>query len=243
VDSQNLEHLISTLFTSSSEGHSVSSVLPPPSLPSLTNTTSSSEDTSPLYLPMILVPPELDETDLTLLSGSTGATGEKALPAPSTSAGLRGDEGVGYEGTRLQLRLFEDDSVPNSDDRAGNVLRGLISDVVNLYEVNRKEGAGVLLELPRWVKEGTFRDPKVKKKAVEDEEMNGEDEERKPEGPQWSLENLIVEVSLERISLPFSSLAKLTESGWVRFESFRPFSIVFSLYLPLLTLYLTTTHS
>ena len=145
---------------------------------------------------MILVPPELDETDLTLLSGTTGATGEKALPAPSTSAGLRGDEGVGYEGTRLQLRLFEDDSVPSSEDRAGNVLRGLISDVVNLYEVNRKEGAGVLLELPRWVKEGTFRDPKVKKK--DEEEM---DEEKEKQGPQWSLENLIVEVKFQSILL------------------------------------------
>ena len=145
---------------------------------------------------MILVPPELDETDLTLLSGTTGATGEKALPAPSTSAGLRGDEGVGYEGTRLQLRLFEDDSVPSSEDRAGNVLRGLISDVVNLYEVNRKEGAGVLLELPRWVKEGTFRDPKVKKK--DEEEM---DEDKEKQGPQWSLENLIVEVNFNFIYL------------------------------------------
>jgi len=62
--------------------------------------------------------------------------------------------------------------------------------------VNRKEGAGVLLELPRWVKEGTFRDPKVKKK--DEEEM---DEEKEKQGPQWSLENLIVEVKFQSILL------------------------------------------
>lgn len=150
---------------------------------------------------MILVPPELEETDLTLVSHGGQSGAEKAIPAPGTSAGLRGDEGVGYEGTRLSLRLFDDETVPNEDDQAGNVLRGLISDIVNLYEVNRKEGAGVLLELPRWVKKGTFKDPKAPKKRDDDEEMKAEDEDEGERGPGWSLENLIVEVSPALITI------------------------------------------
>ncbi|GAA5880762.1 hypothetical protein JCM16303_004343 [Sporobolomyces ruberrimus] len=195
-----LEYLVSSLMRSSDGGgYPVSSILPPPSLPSISNSSPSSAPSEPLYLPMILVPPELEETDLTLVSHGGQSGAEKAIPAPGTSAGLRGDEGVGYEGTRLSLRLFDDETVPNEDDQAGNVLRGLISDIVNLYEVNRKEGAGVLLELPRWVKKGTFKDPKAPKKRDDDEEMKAEDEDEGERGPGWSLENLIVETIFNSI--------------------------------------------
>lgn len=176
---------------------------------------------------MILVPPELEETDLTLISHGIGggSVSERSIPAPSTSAGLRGDEGVGYEGVRLSLRLFDSEEgegggsiVPGQDDKAGNVLRGLIADVVNLYEVNRKEGAGVLLELPKWVKKGTFRDPKAPKKGAEgDEEMKEENNDEKEVGPGWSLENLIVEVHihLSFLSLPLFPSTRAWESSGV----------------------------
>lgn len=59
-----------------------------------------------LTLPVILVPPESDEADLVL--GATHGV-ERAIPAPPISAGLRGDEGVGYDGVRLLLRLFDDE--------------------------------------------------------------------------------------------------------------------------------------
>ncbi|GAA5965784.1 hypothetical protein JCM3765_007346 [Sporobolomyces pararoseus] len=188
----NLQGLVNSLLNPSISGHQVSNIFNPPLLTSINDTTTSSGN-EPLYLPMILVPPELEETDLSLIShGGGGGGNEKSLPQPPTSAGLRGDEGVGYEGTRLSLRLFEDDgedqSVPSSEDKAGNVLRGLISDLINLYEVNRKEGAAILLDLPKWCKKGTFKDPKSPAS-----DSNDEDDLDGNGGPGWSLENLIVE--------------------------------------------------
>lgn len=52
----------------------------------------------PIFLPTVLVPAELEESDLIKV----------ATPAASSS-GLRGDEGVGYEGVRMYLKLFEDE--------------------------------------------------------------------------------------------------------------------------------------
>ncbi|GAA6014699.1 hypothetical protein JCM10207_006907 [Rhodosporidiobolus poonsookiae] len=149
------------------------------------------EGEEPLMLPMILVPPESDEGDLTL-GAATGV--EHAIPPPPISAGLRGNEGVGYEGSRLTLRLFDDETVPTLYDPAGILVRSLISDLITLYETNRKEAATLLLELPRWFKKGTFRAPAQAKKddeAEADEEMS--------EGPQWSLETLIVETIVTSI--------------------------------------------
>lgn len=69
----------------------------------------------------------------------------------------------------------------------------MVHDIISLYEVNRKDAATLLLEMPRWFKKGTFCDPKPAKRSNEDdEEMRHE-----PElvGPQWSLETIVVEVS------------------------------------------------
>ena len=164
-----------------------------------------------LTLPVILVPPESDEGDLTL---GVGHGVERAIPAPPVSAGLRGDEGVGYDGVRLLLRLFDDEvrsslsfglersqcahsktlqTVPAVDDPAGIVVRSMVHDIISLYEVNRKDAATLLLELPRWFKKGTFRDPKPAKRANEDDEAMREEPELV--GPQWSLETIVVEVS------------------------------------------------
>jgi nuclear cap-binding protein subunit 1 len=82
--------------------------------------------------------------------------------------------------------------VPAVDDPAGIVVRSMVHDIISLYEVNRKDAATLLLELPRWFKKGTFRDPKPAKRANEDDE----DMREEPElvGPQWSLETIVVEV-------------------------------------------------
>lgn len=53
---------------------------------------------SAIELTSIVVPPEI--TDLEAVIGT------KFQPS---SSGLRGDEGVGYEGVRLYLKLFDDD--------------------------------------------------------------------------------------------------------------------------------------
>ncbi|GAA5864299.1 hypothetical protein JCM1840_006735 [Sporobolomyces johnsonii] len=200
-----LENLVSSLSSSTSDGHfPVTSVLPDPystlniSAPADADDSAPASGEEPLYLPMILVPPELDEGDLAL----TGAI-EKAIPPPPTSAGLKGDEGVGYEGTRLGLRLFDDETVPSAYDPAGAVIRSLINDIINLYEVNRKEAATVLLELPKWFKKGTFKPSKPAERRDDDEEM----EEEKTEGPGWILENMIVESIFNSIlALPSPAL-------------------------------------
>ena len=59
----------------------------------------------------------------------------------------------------------------------------LISDVVDIFEVNRRDCARLLLELPKWVPPGTF-----KSRAAAAFE-NGTD------GPMWQLESCIMEVN------------------------------------------------
>ena len=81
-------------------------------------------------------------------------------------------------------------SVPAPYDLSGTVLRSLIHDIVDLYEVNRKECAKILLELPNWLAPGTFK----AKDAPREEDAT----ERKD----WLLENLVVEV---RFPPPLSS--------------------------------------
>ncbi|GAA5937525.1 hypothetical protein JCM10213_007267 [Rhodosporidiobolus nylandii] len=201
-----LEHLVTSLTsaTSPEEGtFAVNSVLSDPY--GALSLAPSDEDGAPspaiaeepLFLPMVLVPPESDEGDLTL-GAATGV--EHAIPPPQKSAGLRGDEGVGYEGTRLTLRLFDDESVPNAYDPAGILVRSLISDLIVLYETNRKEAATLLLELPRWFKKGTFKAPKPaqQRRGSEDEQMK-EQEEEEVGGPGWSLENIVVETIITSI--------------------------------------------
>ncbi|KAM0746015.1 hypothetical protein T439DRAFT_307230 [Meredithblackwellia eburnea MCA 4105] len=127
------------------------------------------ENLPPLVVPIVTLPSA--ELDLISNLQNKGPT--------IKSSGLKGDEGVGYEGVRLYLRLFSDDTVPTKYDGSGEVLRSLIFDIIDLYEINRKECASILLDLPKWFKKGTFR--------------GRDDGEIDEEARQWSLENLIVE--------------------------------------------------
>jgi nuclear cap-binding protein subunit 1 len=52
----------------------------------------------PFSLPYLLVPPEAEQLDLV-----------RSAPTSQSSSGLRGDEGVGYDGVRLHFRLFDDE--------------------------------------------------------------------------------------------------------------------------------------
>nr|ASF90199.1 hypothetical protein SPAR04796 [Bartheletia paradoxa] len=100
---------------------------------------------APYELPAVLVPPEQDEVE-----DKTGA--------PAQGARIERTDGRGrYSGARVYLRMFEDETMPVHTSGAGVALRALVLDIIDIYEVNRKEGAKLLLELPRWASSGSFR--------------------------------------------------------------------------------------
>ena len=68
---------------------------------------------------------------------------------------------------------------------AGYVVRTCVQDMLEIFEINRKEGARLLLELPRWFDSSTF------KSRVTDEDNPAPAEE---EVMGWNLECTIVEV-------------------------------------------------
>lgn len=80
--------------------------------------------------------------------------------------------------------------MPGPYDPSGTILRSLIHDIINLYEINRKECATILLDLPKWLAPGTFK-PKIA--PAEDEE---DDASVKSD---WILENMVVEVGGPRL--------------------------------------------
>lgn len=96
--------------------------------------------------------------------------------------------------------------MPSSHSPAGVILRSLFADLIDIYEVNRKECARILLDLPRWLRRGTFAG-----RVQIELGLFGEEEEDwvnigdgEPEGG-WSLDDLIVEVSFDPCSSPLFS--------------------------------------
>jgi len=71
------------------------------------------------------------------------------------------------------------------------VVRSALTDVINIFEVNRKECARIALEMPRWFEWGTF---KAKSGAGSEPEKN-DDNPDGGNGLEWSLENSILEVN------------------------------------------------
>ncbi|KAF8341647.1 armadillo-type protein [Cantharellus anzutake] len=57
----------------------------------------------------------------------------------------------------ISIRMFGNDVTPDPSSPAGFMIRSGLSDVINIFEVNRKECARILLEMPRWFVWGTFR--------------------------------------------------------------------------------------
>lgn len=111
---QPLEHLVSAFSSigsaDASDSTPVSDVIPNVysalTLAPAEEDGAKSQSVEALTLPMVLVPPESDDGDLTL---NAATAIERAIPAPPITAGLRGDEGIGYDGVRLLLRLFDDE--------------------------------------------------------------------------------------------------------------------------------------
>lgn len=88
-------------------------------------------------LPLVMVPPELVEM------GDTHGTSEKKLEGWAT----------------CELEIFEHDLVPSPSTPSGWILRQLVHDIINIFEINRKDCAKILLELPNWLNSGTFKPP------------------------------------------------------------------------------------
>ncbi|SCV70543.1 BQ2448_3305 [Microbotryum intermedium] len=193
-----LESLVSCLVTKSSLH-----VLPSYPIPSRLRNESPDEL---VELPEIVVPAELDKDELS-----------KLIEVPQPNTGLKGDEGVGYEGVRVYLRLFDDEAfafssqqtVPETYDPSGAIIRSLIFDIINLYEHNRKEAAKLLMELPRWFTPRTFKTDDAQKKKDDDDEEKRDDEiddgvdrekdEVEGKRSEWVIEHLVVEVGCHRV--------------------------------------------
>ncbi|KAG0150049.1 hypothetical protein CROQUDRAFT_652715 [Cronartium quercuum f. sp. fusiforme G11] len=135
----------------------------------------------PLDLPVVLLPPDDDEEQTVTGTGGGGGGGGGQEVEKSKDR-------TGYLGVRVFVRLFIDETVPNRETADGVLLRTLVHDIIDLFEVNRKECARILLDLPRWVGRGTF-----KSKGSQAQEKE------KIEGPSWILEHTLVETIVSSI--------------------------------------------
>ena len=71
---------------------------------------------------------------------------------------------------------------PNPNTPAGYAIRTGLLDLIDIFEVNRKECARLLLEFPKWTLPGTFK-PRPGAPKLENDE-----------GRHWELENTAIEV-------------------------------------------------
>ncbi|PCH41554.1 hypothetical protein WOLCODRAFT_137465 [Wolfiporia cocos MD-104 SS10] len=126
---------------------------------------------TPFDLPSVLVPPEVIELD-----GLTTDTGEDAQ--------VKKEEWPQY-----YTRIFDNDVTPDPASPVGYAIRSGILDIIDIFEVNRKECARLLLEYPKWLLAGTF---KPRPGAPPQEPVPGKD---------WQLESTIMEATLGSIFL------------------------------------------
>ncbi|KAJ7895998.1 MIF4G like-domain-containing protein [Mycena olivaceomarginata] len=125
-------------------------------------TTYADPDLTTYDLPSVLVPPEVIELD-----GLSTDSGEEAQ--------VKKEEWPEYF-----LRLYDNDANPKTP--AGYAVRAGLLDILDIFEVNRKECARLLIEYSKWTIPGTFK-PKPGGSVVP-EPVPGKD---------WQLESTIVE--------------------------------------------------
>ncbi|KAG8833852.1 hypothetical protein FRC17_009969 [Serendipita sp. 399] len=98
------------------------------------------QDLEPTFvLPSLLVPPEIAHVDEEI-STSAPVVHHRELPA-------------------VWIQLFDVEPSINPTRAGGYLLRSTYEDVIDIYEVNRKEAAKILLQVDRWFTRGTFRSP------------------------------------------------------------------------------------
>ena len=163
--------------------------------------TSVPEDKRVVSLPEVLVPPE-EEAEAQGLDVAYAQLGEHQVKRRKIDTGKGELEekkaAVGPERVSLQPRWFGS-TVPKRASPASVVLRAILADMIDLYEVNRKEAAKLLLDLPNWLRRGTFG-AKVSSEAG----LFGEVDDQ-PEESAYSLDDLLVETILSTALLLPSS--------------------------------------
>ncbi len=133
-----------------------SDLLPAAISPSVTQVP---EEKRVVTLPDVLVPPEEDseEQGLDVAYAQLGEHQVKKRKLDTGKGELEEKKAaVGPERISLQPRWFPNSTVPAVASPASIVLRGILSDMIDLYEVNRKEAAKLILDLPHWLRRGTF---------------------------------------------------------------------------------------
>ncbi|KAG8950908.1 hypothetical protein FRC04_006972 [Tulasnella sp. 424] len=156
------------------------SALPRPQkyLPPLENKIATPLSLNAFDLPFVLVPP--DAMDLEGDDGVGAAVGpsiEDGQPTPAAK----------LEVPSVYLRVFDDEVTPNDHTPSGYLVRSCVRDTLEIFEVNRKEAARILLDLPRWWNPSTF------KRRHQDDDASP-----LPEGDimEWNLDCLIIETTL-----------------------------------------------
>ncbi|KIK54380.1 hypothetical protein GYMLUDRAFT_232056 [Collybiopsis luxurians FD-317 M1] len=135
------------------------------------------ETFTPFSLPSVLVPPEVIELD--------------GLSTEAEESEMKKEEWPEFF-----LRLFPDDVTPDPNTPAGYAVRTDLLAMIDIFEVNRKECARLLLEYPKWTVPGTFK-PKPGAPAPEIEPLVNYE---------WQLESTLLEIILAAsLILPESS--------------------------------------
>lgn len=163
-----------------------------------------------LTLPEILVPPEEEEfegftfgADPSGGSRANGSSGSKSRNKNKTISLQRAEEevrraGAGPDKAGLFARWFVE-SAPLAGTPSSVVLRGLLLDIIDLYEVNRKECARILFGIHKWLRRGTFAGKALSPASglfgdADDTNWTGQDD-NDPEGG-WLLDDVLVECIL-----------------------------------------------
>ncbi|EST06805.1 MIF4G-like, type 2 [Kalmanozyma brasiliensis GHG001] len=145
-------------------------------------------------LPDVLVPPEEDAEDQGL-DVAYAQLGEHQVKRRKIDTGKGELEekkaAVGPERVSLQPRWFSN-TLPKVASPASVVLRAVLADMIDLYEVNRKEAAKLILDLPNWVRRGTFSS----KNSPEAGLFGEMDDPQHPDESGYSLDDLLVETIL-----------------------------------------------
>ncbi|KAL0058145.1 Nuclear cap-binding protein subunit 1 [Marasmius tenuissimus] len=143
---------------------------------------------TPFEFPLVLVTPEVIEDD--------GATDPE-----ESAVQVKKEEWPEY-----YLRLFGDDVSPDPNTPAGYAVRTDLCAIIDIFEVNRKECARLLLEYPKWTLPGTFK-PRPGAPPPETEPVVVRD---------WQLESTILETVLaSSFILPDSSHKQIYYIGLI----------------------------